>query len=56
MFDHGASKFPLGDEISDMETHLITIGIKEGLQVDYIWMRNEPHDLQLTILHADEYG
>ena len=44
------------DLTSDTETHLITIGIKEGFQVDYIWMRNEPHDLQFTVLYADENG
>lgn len=30
--------------------YLFSVGIKEGFEVDNVWVRDESHDLELTVL------
>lgn len=33
-----------------MFSHLFTIGIEKGLEIDYIGVSNQSHDLQFSVL------
>ena len=36
--------------LPDKGTHLVAIRIKECFKIDYIWVGDEAHDLEFTVL------